>query len=151
MIGVHLNQIPPEGKHLEGEEDAGFLDLAAIGAKAAGPVRYGLDVGLSGGGVFATGQVSVPVEMTCVACLQPFVYRAASDPFAAQVEIEGRELVDLTPSIREELLLALPNHPRCDLISGHTCPYQGPEASGGGTPQSAQSAWDQLDKLKTER
>jgi len=39
MIGVHLLQIPPEGKHLEGEEDPGFLDLAEIGAKSAGPVH----------------------------------------------------------------------------------------------------------------
>ena len=151
MIGVHLKQVPPEGKHLEGEEGPGFLDLAAIGAKAAGPVRYDLEVGLSGGGVFATGRVSAPVEMNCVACLQPFVYEASADPFAAQVEIEGRELVDLTPAVREELLLALPNHPRCDLISGHSCPYHGLEAGGGGTQESAQSAWDQLDKLKTKR
>jgi len=151
MIGVHLQQIPAEGKRLEGEENPAFLDLAAIGAKAAGPVRYALDVGLSGGGVFATGRVSVPVKMTCVACLQPFVYEAVVEPFAAQVEIDGRELVDLTPAVREELLLALPNHPRCDLISGHSCPYQGPESSGGGTQASAQSAWDQLDKLKTKR
>jgi uncharacterized protein len=151
MIGVHLLQIPPEGKNLEGEEDAAFLDLAEIGAKAAGPVHYSLEVGLSGSGVFATGRVSVPVEMTCVACLQPFVYEAEADPFAAQVEIEGRELVDLTPAVREELLLALPNHPRCDLLIGHTCPYHGLEAGGGGAQESAQSAWDQLDKLKIKR
>jgi len=151
MIGVHLLQVPPEGKHLEGEEDPGFLDLAEIGAQPAGPVHYDLEVGLSGGGVFATGRVSVPVEMTCVACLQPFVYEAIADPFATQVEIEGRELVDLSPAVREELLLALPNHPRCDLISDHTCPYHGSAASGSGAQQSAQSAWDQLDKLKTKR
>jgi uncharacterized protein len=151
MIGVHLLQIPPEGKHLEGQEDSGFLDLAEIGAKAAGPVHYSLEVGLSGSGVFATGRVSVPVEMTCVACLQPFVYEAVADPFATQVEIEGRELVDLTPAVREELLLALPNHPRCDLMSGHSCPYHGLEATGSGAQESAQSAWDQLDKLKTKR
>ena len=150
MIGVHLKQVPPEGKHLEGEEDPGFLDLAAIGSKAAGPVRYELDVGLSGSGVFATGRVAAPVEMTCVACLQPFVFEAVADPFAAQVEIDGREFVDLTPTVREELLLALPNHPRCDLMSGHSCPYHGLDA-GGGTQESAQSAWDQLDKLKTKR
>lgn len=151
MIAVHLRQVPPEGQHLEGEEYAGFLDLADIGANAAGPVRYSLDVGLSGGGVFATGRVSVPVELRCVACLQPFVFEAQVDPFAAQVEIDGRELVDLTPLVREELLLALPNHPRCDSISGHSCPYQRPETSGVGTQPPTESAWDQLDKLKTER
>lgn len=151
MIGVHLRQIPPEGKHLEGEEDAACLDLGAIGAKPAGPVRYALDIGLSGGGVFATGLVSVPVEMTCVACLQPFVYEAKAEPFAAQVQIDGREFVDLTPPVREELLLALPNHPRCDLNSGHSCPYQRPGSSGGGSQESSESAWDQLDKLKLKR
>ncbi|MEX1044796.1 MAG: hypothetical protein WEC73_01600 [Chthoniobacterales bacterium] len=151
MIAVHLLQVPPEGQHLEGEEAPGFLDLADIGAKPAGPVRYDLEVGISGGGVFATGRVAAPVEMTCVACLQPFVFEAVVDPFAAQVEIEGQELVDLTPAVREELLLALPNHPRCDSMAGQSCPYQGLEASGGGTQESAQSAWDQLDKLKTKR
>lgn len=151
MIGIHLRQIPPEGKHLEGEEDAACLDLPEIGAKPVGPVRYALDVGLSGGGLFATGRVSVPVELHCVACLQPFVWEAAVEPFAAQVQIEGREMVDLTPSVREELLLALPNHPRCDLNSGHSCPYQRPDSSGGGPQDSSESAWDQLDKLKLNR
>jgi uncharacterized protein len=151
VIAVHLRQIPPEGKHLEGEEDAACLELSEVGAKPAGPVRYALDVGLSGGGLFATGQVSVPVELHCVACLQPFVFDAKVDPFAAQVEIDGRELVDLTPSVREELLLALPNHPRCDFISGHSCSYQRPDSSGGGPEKSAESAWDQLDKLKLNR
>ncbi len=150
MIGVHLNQVPPEGLHLEGEENAGFLDLAEIDAEAAGPVRYSLDAGVSGGGVFATGRVSVPVELRCVACLQPFVFEAAVEPFAAQTEIDGREFVDLTPFVREELLLALPNHPRCDLIPDHTCPYQRPEPAGVGTQQTTQSAWGQLDKLKLE-
>lgn len=151
MIGVHLKQVPPEGKRVEGEEDAGFLDLEQIGAKPAGPVRYEFDVGLSDGGLFATGRVAVPVEMTCVACLQPFVYPAAVGDFAAQVEVGNREFVDLSPLVREELLLALPNHPRCDSISGHSCPFQSPEASGGGTQNIAPSAWDQLDKLKTKR
>jgi uncharacterized protein len=150
MIGVHLLQVPPEGKHLEGEEDAGFLDLAQIGAKPDGPVQYSFEVGLSGGGLFATGRVAACVEMTCVACLQPFIFEAVVDPFAAQVEIEVRELVDLTPAVREELLLALPNHPRCDLISGHTCPYHGLDKAGGGAHDKVQSAWDQLDKLKTK-
>lgn len=151
MIAVHLQQVPPEGLHLEGEDDAGFLDLGEIRAEPAGPVNYNLDVGLSGGGLFATGRVSVPVRMTCVACLQPFVLEAVVDPFAAQVEIDGRELVDLTPWVREELLLALPEHPRCDSLSDQRCPYTQPETGGSGHPANAESAWDQLDKLKIQR
>ena len=151
MIAIALQQIPPEGKQLEGEEDADFLDLEEIGSVSAGPVRYRLDVGISEGGVFATGQLSVSVEMTCVACLQRFVYEAVVDPFVAQVEIEGQERIDLTPLAREELLLALPNHPRCDLNNDHSCPYHGHTSSGGGSQVVADSAWDQLDKLKPKR
>ncbi|MFZ4482347.1 MAG: YceD family protein [Chthoniobacterales bacterium] len=151
MIGVHLRQISPEGHHLEGKEAADFLDLAEIGARATGPVSYDLEIGLSGGGLFATGQVSVPVEMTCVACLRPFALEIEVNPFATQVELEGQELVDLGPSVREDILLALPNHPRCDSIAGHLCPYQRPAQAGGGTAESSESAWDQLDKLKPER
>jgi len=151
MIGVHLQQLPSDGQHLEGEEDATFLDLGEIGAKAAGPVLYELDIGLSGGGLFATGRVSAAVEMTCVACLRPFVFEAVVEPFATQVEIDGRELVDLTPLVREDILLALPNHPRCDLNSVSPCPFQSAAKSAGGTQESTESAWDQLDKLKLKR
>jgi len=151
VIAVHLLQVPPEGLHVEGDEDAGFLDLADIGARPASPVHYAMDVGLSGGGLFATGRIGVKIEMTCVACLRPFVLEINIDPFALQVEIDGRELVDLTPLVREEILLALPNHPRCDLISGHTCPYHPPESGESRPTTKAESAWDQLDKLKLKR
>lgn len=151
MIGVHLLQIPHDGKHIEGEEDPSFLELDGIEARATGPVGYSLDVGISGSGVFATGRVRVPLELRCVACLQPFAFAADVDSFAAQVETDGREFVDFTPLVREELLLALPNHPRCDLNSGRHCPYQRPEASGGGNRQTTKSAWDQLDNFKPKR
>ncbi len=151
MIGVHLRQIPPEGKHVEGVEDAAFLELQEIEAQAAGPVHYDLQVGTSEGGVFATGRLSVPLQLRCVACLQPFDFTAEIDSFAMQIEADGREFVDFTPMIREEILLALPNHPRCDLNSGLHCPYQRPEASGGGKRRKSDSAWDQLENFKPER
>lgn len=151
MIGVHLRQISSEGLRVEGGEDASFLELDGIEQKATGPVGYSLDAGISGGGVFATGRVWVPMELRCVACLRPFRFMAESDSFAAQVEIDGREFVDFSPFVREELLLALPNHPRCDLNGGLHCPYQRPEGSGGGNRRATKSAWDQLDKFKPER
>lgn len=152
MILVHLNQIPPEGKRLEGEEDATFLDLEAVGARALGPVHYALEVGLSGGGLFATGTLRARVELQCVACLQPFPFEAVVDSFAAQIEIDGRETVDLTPSVREELLLALPNHPRCDWNNGSSCSFKTPEESGRSPdPTAATEIWGELDKLKFNR
>ncbi len=152
MILVHLAQIPPEGKSIQGEEDPGFLELAAVGGRALGPVSYDLEVGLSGGGLFATGRIGVPVELQCVACLNPFRLEVVVDPFAVQLEIDGREAVDLTSSVREELLLALPNHPRCDWNNGSSCSYTPPALTGDPPGTSgAGSIWGELDKLNLNR
>jgi hypothetical protein len=52
----HTKQIPPEGKHFEGEDPATILELNDPGTVPLTPVKYSLDVGLSEGGLFATGE-----------------------------------------------------------------------------------------------
>jgi uncharacterized metal-binding protein YceD (DUF177 family) len=151
---VHLRQIPQgETLHLEGEEDGGFLELEEVGAQAVSPVFYSLDAGLSDGGLFAAGRVSVRVRLKCVACLEPFEMDLVIDSFATQKELDGRELVDLTPEIREDIHLALPTYPRCDSEGGKTCPASFPQAPAedAATPiDSGNAAWEALDKLKNK-
>ena len=52
---IHLNQIPLEGLHVEGTESSKILDLHEEGIHPISDIRYALDVGLSEGGLFATG------------------------------------------------------------------------------------------------
>ena len=47
---VHLKQIPPQGLHLEGEEDCPIPELESEGIRCAGPLHYDIDVGVSGDG-----------------------------------------------------------------------------------------------------
>ena len=102
---VHLRQIPAGGTlHLEGEEDSTPLGLEEAGAEPVGPLEYSLDVGVSEGGLFATGSLVQRVRMTCVSCLEPFERDIVVDPFATQIELEGSELVDLTPEAREDCI-----------------------------------------------
>lgn len=103
--------------HLEGEEDPSGLGLEEAGAVPVGPLRYSLDVGVSGDGLFATGSLRVRVRMTCVVSLEPFERDIEIEGFAMQKELGGSELVDLTPEIREDIHLALPAHPRSDAMS----------------------------------
>lgn len=148
---VHLNQIPQGGTlHLEGEEDAGFLGLEEAGARAVSPVSYALDAGLSEGGIFAAGRLRVKVRLKCVACLEAFESEVVVDPFGMQKELDGRELVDLTPEIREDIHLALPAYPRCDAEGDRTCPASFPQAPADeASPLPGTAAWEALDKLKT--
>jgi uncharacterized protein len=144
---VHLNQIPPEGLHLEGEETGDILDLGQENIRSVSPLRYCLDVGLSNGGLFATGSLSIDLEMECVKCLQRFVYSLKVDSFAIQTELTGAELVDLTPLIREDIVLALPAHPHCDWDEKNVC-RGAYELEKYASPEQAPNAWEALDQLK---
>jgi uncharacterized metal-binding protein YceD (DUF177 family) len=151
---VHTRQIPEGGTlHLEGEEDASPLGLEEAGAEPIGPLEYSLDVGLSDGGLFATGFIAQRVRMTCVSCLEPFEKEVVIDPFATQIELDGNELVDLTREVREDIHLLLPAHPRCDHGGEKTCPASFPAGARTAPLPMEKSArpaiWEALDQLKT--
>lgn len=148
---VHLRQIPAGSTlHIEGEEDAGFVGFEEAGAQAVGPVEYSLDIGLSDGGIFATGRLAVKVRLRCVACLEDFETTLEVPEFALQKELDGRELVDFSEEVREDIQLALPAYPRCDAEGRKTCPASFPPAPADSSPSSGTSAWNALDKLKTD-
>ncbi|MEI8235097.1 MAG: hypothetical protein WCH57_10490 [Verrucomicrobiota bacterium] len=149
---IHLNQIPSGGTlHIEGEEDRDILDLHDALARPLGPVRYSLDAGLSGSGLFATGTLAVDLELECVRCLTRFAYTIEVPDFAVQIELPPTETVDLTDEIREDILLALPPHPHCDWNGATTCAgvleikrIQEPEPAS--EPEEA-NPWTTLDLL----
>ncbi|HEX8371201.1 MAG TPA: hypothetical protein VF585_00345 [Chthoniobacterales bacterium] len=150
---VHLNQIPPEGLHLEGDEDHDILEINDELIKPVSPVHYSVDVGLSEGGLFATGRLSVGLEMECVRCLQKFERTFEFDEFATQLELTGAEMIDLTPAMREDILLALPTHPHCDWDGETICPgVRFTPAVNNLTDEIIESdapkAWDALDQLQ---
>ena len=41
---VHLRQIPPDGLHLEGEEDCLIPDLESEGVRCVAPMQYNIDI-----------------------------------------------------------------------------------------------------------
>jgi uncharacterized protein len=146
---VHLKQIPAHGLHLEGNEDCPIHDLEAEGVRCAGPLHYNIDVGVAGGALWARGLLSQPVELSCVSCLEKFVYEIQVPAFAVHTELEGPETVDLTPFIREDLLLNLPAHPRCDREGNRVCRGKRSETVPEDTKRK--SDWSALDKLKLKR
>jgi len=142
---VHRNQIPLEGLHLEGEDPASILDLNDPMVHPESGVRYSLDIGLSGGGLFATGKLAVDLGVECVTCLKKFTYPLRIDDFAAQIELDGLEMVDLTDQVREDILLALPPYPHCDWNGQSVC--KGAARKVTESPGEIHT-WDELDKLK---
>ena len=145
---IHLKQIPSQGLHLDGEEDCPIHDLEAEGVRCAGRLHYNIDVGIAGGALWARGSLLQPVELSCVSCLEKFGYEIRVPGFAVHRELQGPETVDLTPLIREDLLLTLPAHPRCDRDGNRVC--KGKKAESPEEDLKRKSDWSALDKLKIE-
>lgn len=151
-LKIHLRQLPHGTEHFEEEISPEFLELETAGATPLSPVHCSLDVGLSDGGLFATGSLSVRVQMECVACLRPFETTLSVPSFGVQVQLEGHESVDLTPEIREDILLTLPSHPRCDADGRTKCPATFQSAPAAPLSEEADhSAWDALDQFKPKK
>ena len=142
---VHLKQIPPEGLHLEGEEDCLIVEFEADDIRCIGPLSYNIDVGVSDGALWGTGTLRQPIELRCVSCLEKFVHEITVPAFAFRTELRGPETVDLTPLMREDLLLNLPAHPRCDRDGGRVC---GAAQTEPASPDAKRKPdWSALDKL----
>jgi len=146
---IHLKQIPAQDLHLEGDEACPIHDVEAEGIRCAGQLHYSIDVGIAGGALWARGSLLQPVELRCVSCLEKFVYEIRVPGFAVQTELPGPETVDLTPFIREDLLLNLPAHPRCNRDGNRVCKAKQPKTVEQDTKPKLD--WSALDKLKLNR
>ena len=146
---IHLQQIPAQDLHLEGDEACPIHDVEAEGIRCAGQLHYSIDVGIAGGALWARGSLLQPVELRCVSCLEKFVYEIRVPAFAVHTELPGPETVDLTPFIREDLLLNLPAHPRCNRDGNRVCKAKQPETVEQDTKPKLD--WSALDKLKLNR
>ena len=151
---IHLRQIPSEGKHLEGEIDCPITDFESDDVKCAGPLRYSLDVGKNHDALWANGSLQQPVTLRCVGCLEKFEHTIEIPNFAVHTELAGPEVIDLSPFMREDILLNLPPYPKCDRHGGRQCPAANAidvtddEATA---QKKREAAWAELDKLKLKR
>jgi len=145
---VHLKQIPSQGLHLSGEDDCPIEEFASEDIQCAGPLRYDIDVGVADGGLWANGSLSQPVKLRCVSCLEKFVHEIRLPALAVHTELNGPETVDLTPFVREDLLLNLPAHPHCDKDGDLVCNAR--QLTMEAQAATRKPDWSALDKLKLE-
>lgn len=145
---IHLKQIPPEGLHLAGEENCPITEFESDEVHCAGPLRYQIDIGVGEGSLWASGALSQTVELRCVSCLANFRHEIKVPAFAVHLELAGPEVVDLTPFIREDLLLNLPPHPHCDRDGQRVCKAH---RSATQPEPKRKPDWSALDRLKIER
>lgn len=159
-IHVNLRHLEDQAVSLAGELSVKELDIDPCDEiiRLEQPLQYDLEVQEFEGGLLIEGSLRLPLQCHCVRCLKPFASTIDLPDFQAHIPLEGEDaapvtndVVDLTPHIREDILLEFPQHPLCDPDCRGLLPKPdgGPDkAKSSDQPELGSSAWSELNKLK---
>ncbi len=153
---VLFSEIPVEGLHLDGELPASIFELSATDPiRPMGPVHYSADIYAFEEVIALHGRLAGPFQLQCGACLEYFPYQADFPQWTSELDREpGEDRFDLARLVREDFLLNLPAHPRCDeFVEGRVCPRahlfeEEDEDLPVEEEDSGSHVWDALDDLK---
>ena len=159
-LAVNLRHLDAHALELSGELPSKELDIETHDEviQLGPPLRYHLHVEMIEDGLLVTGSLRLPLNCQCVRCLKRFQLPLEIKSWTCHLPLKGEEAVevvndcvDLTPYIREDILLEFPQHPLCGPECGgvpkpgfgQPGPGSDPTQSEAGSP-----AWAELNKLK---
>jgi uncharacterized protein len=157
---INLRHVEKDNLRLEGTLSPKELEIEAVDEliRVERPLNYDLEVQSLEGGLLIQGKLELYLKCECSRCLKPFEYRLELDNWTCHLPLEGEEkaevlndCVDLTPYIREDILLGFPQHPLCKPeCNGLPKKATGTTKKTGGTGQTKEisSTWAELNKLK---
>ena len=157
---ISLRLLERENLELTGELPVSELDLEGVDELITlkEPLKYDLEAQTLEKSILVQGSLELDLHCECSRCLKPFIYRLELEDWAALLPLEGEEKVvvtndsiDLTPAIREDILLGFPQHPLCKAeCAGLPKKSIGKvkKTGGDGKTKQASSAWAELNKLK---
>jgi uncharacterized protein len=156
----NLRHLEEKSLFLQGDLSAEELDLQDVDdlIQLAGPLHYDLEVQKLNDSLLVQGSLKLALRCECARCLTPFEQRLDFDDWTRHFPLAGadavavvNDCVDLTPYLREDILLAFPQHPLCKTDCGGL-PKQpagrANDSTATGDAFKNPSAWAELNKLK---
>ena len=157
---VNLRQLEHRNQALRGDLPLAELDLDTRDAliRAAHPLHYDLEMERLEDCLLVQGRLQLRLECECVRCLKPFQFHLELERWTCHLPLQGEDavtvtndFVDLTPYVREDILLEFPRHPLCNPecrgLPG-TSVGAARSPSGVGKTEVGSPAWAELNKLK---
>lgn len=154
MLTVNLRHLDAREVRLQGELPAAELDFGVRDdmIRADNPLRYDLTVEKMHEALLVTGSLELVLDCQCVRCLNPFKHKLLIQGWTCHLPLAGEEkvpvnndCVDLTPFVREDMLLEFPPHPLCKPDCGGLKKSKAPKTGGA---DKSSTPWAELDKLK---
>jgi len=154
-LHIDMRSLPDSGKDISGHEPATIFGLAEKDpVRAISPLEYDLHIERDDGDLIVTGTLAATFSLECGRCLERFEHRLEIADYATELEFEKDATINLTDTIREDTLLALPSYPRCEdgNVRSRQCPAEGRFETvletAADEPQGAgQGVWEALNKL----
>jgi uncharacterized protein len=155
---INLRHLDEDNLQLKGELPAEELelDLRDEMIRAEKPLEYDIEVQKVDHSLLLQGSLSLDLDCQCVRCLKPFSFELKLANWTAHLPLEDEEsapvsgdFVDLTPQIREDILIEFPQHPLCEAdCRGLPKTNSGKSNTSDSSNTVEPSAWAELDKLK---
>lgn len=138
--------------HLQGVLEAELLEIDdLVQIRPAGGLAYALEGELLPGDEFLVrGKLSLPCACVCGRCGKDFDAIFAEPDYCESFQVAGLETLDLTESVREGIILALPSYPICKEACKGVCSHCGHDLNEGPCDCVARdeaSPWAALDGM----
>ena len=148
---INIHHEPEEGLHIEGEDPPSILDVEDHEWTFLKPVFHALDATVLNDALLVTGRVWTEGRVRCSRCLAGFGKRIEVGQFVVHKPLTSDDIVDLTPEIRESILLEIPQKPLCRDDCKGLCPVCGIDHNKqtcNCENETIDMRWSGLDKLK---
>lgn len=151
---IFISDIPLEGLHESGELPASIFELPPDDSiRPMGKVTYDVTIYAFEDLIAFSGRLTGPFQLQCSTCLEFVDFLADFPDWSSDLDLEeGQRSFDLVEVIRDDFLLSLPSHARCDeLVDGRECPKAGilweREESADPPAPERPDVWGALDDL----
>ncbi len=160
MINIDIRRLPPSGAKIAGESSEAVQLDPNDPVQPLTPLSYVLDARHTGDFLHLEGTLEATFSLECGRCLTRFPYAVRIPNYVSDIPVENLEIIDLTPGLREDILLDLPGYPRCEIgnVEPHGCPASDAFSSreSSGSPSVAdtdkpdkKNVWGALDDIDT--
>ena len=158
-LELNIRHLKHNSVTLRGDLPAAELGLDEIDEliHATLPLRHDLVAERYEHGILLQGSLKITLQCECSRCLKTYSLEVNLDPWSCLLPLEGvdrvavnNDCVDLTPCLREDIVLALPQHPLCEPACRGLPAAQTRFKPSGGAEVGGETAspWAELNKLK---
>jgi len=156
----NIRHLEHQAVTLRGELPVAELDVDGIDEliQANSPLHHDLMVERHERRILVQGRLELKLRCDCVRCLKGFEHRLVFESWSCLLPLEGEDkvlvsndCVDLTPYVREDIVLAFPQHPLCEPECRGlrpASPIGARSSRSANVTGGLSSAWAELNKLK---